>query len=952
MNQPPCNLKSTKPLALSHAVLIVMLAAALSLSGCAGGRARSVVDTPEVALEIEKYTLDNGLEVILHKDDRLPIVAVNLWYHVGPANEAADRTGFAHLFEHMMFQGSAHTEADSFFKHLENAGASMVNGTTDFDRTNYMEDVPSNQLELALWLESDRMGFLLEKVDQTMLSNQQDVVRNERRQSTENAPYGLPEEELYQLLFDENHPYHGNVIGSHEDIQAAKLEDVHDFFKQYYAPNNASIAIVGDFDEDTTKAWIEKYFGSIPRGAAVEPVDVRTAPITEERRAVVTDEVELPRVYMAWITPPIFTPGDAEAMIAAKIFGGGKSSRLYKALVYEQKIAQNVWVGLYPLSLGSVLEISATAKPGHSAKEIEQAIDAELKDFVANPPTPEELTAAKNAFQSQIIRSLEKLGGFGGVADRLNYYNHHLGDPGYLNQDLERFATVTTTDVQAFAASSLGRDARVVVHAIPGEKKLPPNPATPPPPETAEIEIESREPWRNEIPQAGPTPAITLAKAEEFALSNGLRVYVVESHALPVVATALIVRAGSAADPIDQPGLSAFTAAMLDEGTASRDALGIARDLKELGARMRIQSWPDANYITLWSLKRNAAEAMEIMSDVVLAPSFPTNEIERVRDHRITSILQESDSPYNTATRVLWPALYGAEHPYGHVSSGTEESLTKIPRDDLVNFYERGFHPANAALIVAGDLTPTEARTLAETSFGGWAGSGELTPRPSAGERAPERVIVVDKPKAPQTMVLIAQTSVERSHPDYEKLKLMNQVLGGLFSSRLNMNLREKHGYSYGAYSWLTESRGVGPLFVQSSVRADVTGASVEQMLIEVEGMLQKEVTPAELELAKESISRTLPALFETTQRAVETVGELYVYDLPANHYEGLPSRIRALTAAEVFEATKMHLRPDQMTITTVGDHGTIRRQLAPLELGTIVTRTPDGKEVGPSPGP
>jgi zinc protease len=236
---------------------MVMVTAALSLGGCAGGRAGSVVDTTEVTLEIEKYTLDNGLEIILHQDDRLPIVAVNLWYHVGPANEAADRTGFAHLFEHMMFQGSAHTEADSFFKHLENAGASMVNGTTDFDRTNYMEDVPSNQLELALWLESDRMGFLLEKVDQTMLSNQQDVVRNERRQSTENAPYGLPEEELYDLLFDENHPYHGNVIGSHEDIQAAKLEDVHDFFKQYYAPNNASIAIVGDFDEDTTKAWIE-----------------------------------------------------------------------------------------------------------------------------------------------------------------------------------------------------------------------------------------------------------------------------------------------------------------------------------------------------------------------------------------------------------------------------------------------------------------------------------------------------------------------------------------------------------------------------------------------------------------------------------------------------------------------------------------------------------------------
>ena len=944
------DLKPTNPCALSLVAMITMLAATLSLSGCAGVGARGRGDRPDVALEVEKYTLDNGLEVILRKDDRLPIVAVNLWYHVGPVNEAAGRTGFAHLFEHMMFQGSAHTEADSFFKHLESAGASMVNGTTGFDRTNYMEDVPSNQLELALWLESDRMGFLLEKIDQTMLSNQQDVVRNERRQSIENAPYGLPWEAFYHLLFDKSHPYYASVIGSHEDIQAAKLEDVHDFFKQYYAPNNASIAIVGDFDEATTRAWLEKYFGSIPRGPEVEPVDVHTAPITEERRAVVTDKVELPRVLMGWITAPIFTPGDAEAEIAAQILAGGKASRLYKSLVYEQKIAQDVDATQYSLTLGSIFEVTATAKPGHSAKEIETAIDAELENFVANGPTQQELTAAKNAILSDIVMGLEKLGGFGGVADRLNYYNHHLGDPGYLNEDLERYAAVTVSDVQAFAASALGRDARAIVHAIPGDKKLPPSPATPPTPETAKIEIEIREPWRNEIPQAGPLPTTALAKAEEFALSNGLRVYLVESHALPVVAAALIVRSGSAADPIDLPGLSAFSAAMLDEGTASRDALEIARDLEELGARMSIRSQRDASYITLRALKGNAAKAMEIMSDVVLAPSFPTSEIERVRNDRITSIIQESDSPYRAALRVLWPALYGSEHPYGHVSSGTAESLGRISRDDLVNFYADKFNPANAALILAGDFTPSEARALAEASFGDWAGSTEAAQQPSAGARAPERVIVVDKPEAPQTMVLMAQTSVERSHPDYEKLNTMNQVMGGLFSSRINMNLRETHGYSYGAWSWLAESRGVGPLFVRSSVRADVTGASVKEMLNEIEGMLQKEVTPEELDLAKASISRSLPALFETSRRTVGTVGALYVYDLPANYYEGLPARIGALSAAEVFEATKRHLKPDQMLIVTVGDRETIQQQLAPLELGTITVRTPDDKEASSAP--
>jgi zinc protease len=790
------------------------------------------------------------------------------------------------------------------------------------------------------------MGFLLEKIDQAMLSNQQDVVRNERRQSVENAPYGLPEEEFFHLLFDENHPYYASVIGSHEDIQAAKLDDVHDFFKQYYAPNNASIAIVGDFDEATTRAWLEKYFGSIPRGPEVELVDVHTAPITEERRAVVTDKVELPRVLMGWITAPVLRPGDAEADVAAQILAGGKASRLYKSLVYEQKIAQDVGAGQYSLTLGSVFEINATAKPGHSAKEIEEAIDAELEGFVANGPTQEELTAAKNAILSRIVMGLEKLGGFGGVADRLNYYNHHLGDPGYLNQDLERYAAVTVSDVQAFAASALRRDARAIVHAIPGDKKLPPSPATPPMPETAEIEIdraeiesETGEAWRNEIPPAGPLPTTALARAEEFALPNGLRVFLVESHALPVMAAGLIVRSGSAADPIGLPGLAAFSAAMLDEGTASRNALGIARDLEELGARMSITSQADASYITLRTLKGNADKAMEIMSDVVLAPSFPTGEIERVRNDRITSIIQESDSPYRAAVRVLKPALYGSEHPYGHVSSGTEKSLAKISRDDLVNFYASNFNPTNAALIVAGDLTLTEARTLAEASFGSWTGSGGETPQPSAGTPAPERVIIVDKPEAPQTMVLMAQTGLERSHPDFEKLDTMNQVMGGLFSSRINMNLREEHGYSYGARSWLAKRRGVGPLLIRSSVRADVTGLSVLEMLSEVEGMLEKEVTPEELELAKASISRSLPALFETSQRTVDTVGELYVYDLPADYYEGLPARIDALTAAEVFEATKRHLEPDQMIIITVGDRGTIQQQLAPLELGTIAVR-------------
>src|SRR5687768_1915990 len=371
------------------ALMLMVLVSVLSLGAQAPER-----DIPK--LDIEKYTLPNGLEVILSEDHRVPLVGVDLWYHVGPAHEAPGRTGFAHLFEHMMFQGSKHIESDAHFKLLAGAGATGINGTTGFDRTNYFETMPSNQLELALWLESDRMGYLLETVDQAKLSNQQDVVRNERRQSFENRPYGVVEEAMFQALFPKGHPYHGMVIGSHADIQAAKLDDVREFFRQYYAPNNATIAIAGDIDKPATKKLIEKYFGTLKRGPAVPPVNVKTEPITSERRLVVEDRVELPRIYMAWITPPFFKEGDADADIAASILGQGRVSRLYKKLEYEKQIAQNVTAYQYSTMLGSIFAIEATARPGKTLKELEAVINEEIELLRTKGATSAEVDRARN----------------------------------------------------------------------------------------------------------------------------------------------------------------------------------------------------------------------------------------------------------------------------------------------------------------------------------------------------------------------------------------------------------------------------------------------------------------------------------------------------------------------------------------------------------------------------
>ncbi len=443
----------------------VLLAGALPIGIAASSPAVAADVAPD--LPVERYTLPNGLEVLLSRDTRVPLVAVNLWYHVGAKNEVAGRSGFAHLFEHIMFQGSRNVAEDTFFQYLEGAGAPMVNGTTDFDRTNYFETVPSNQLELALWLESDRMGWLLDTLTQERLDNQKAVVRKERQQSTENVPYGVAEERYFQLLFPAPHPYNGVVIGSHQDLEAATLDDVKGFFSTFYVPNNATLAIVGDYDPATIKPLVEKYFGSVPGGAEPPALQVKTEPITAERRVALTDEVELPKVYMGWITPSAFAPGDADLQLAASVLAEGKSSRLYAELVQKQQIAQSVNAYQYPLTLGSVFGVEILGKPGQSPEALEKAAWSVIEGLRAAPPTAEEVARAHRSWQAQMLRGLESLGGFGGKADVLNYYNHHVGDPDHLAKDFARFSAVTPASIHAAFSEQIKADNRVVVHVTP-----------------------------------------------------------------------------------------------------------------------------------------------------------------------------------------------------------------------------------------------------------------------------------------------------------------------------------------------------------------------------------------------------------------------------------------------------------------------------------------------------
>jgi zinc protease len=425
---------------------------------------------PQIAFE--KYRLPNGLTVILSEDHRAPVAAVDLWYHVGAVNERKGKSGFAHLFEHLMFQGSKHLHGDerTVFATLERNGATNLNGTTEWDRTNYFETMPADRIELALWLESDRMGFLLDTVDQKKLDTQRDVVRNEKRQSIENVPYGKAEEHLVELLYPQPNPYFGYVIGSHEDLQAASLEDVKDFFRTYYSPSNASLSIVGDFKIADVRPLVEKYFGPIVRGPEKPPVTAKTEPHHKEVRETMADQVQLAKILMAWVGPKPLEGSAVNALM--RILGAGKSSRLYHDLVYEKKIAQDISASWDPsMQLGGIIEVAATVQAGHSPQEVEAALTEEIKRLRDEPPTEAELERAKRNEQARLFTALENVGGFGGKADLLNYFEMWAGDPGYFSKSLEDFLAVKREDVQKAAQQFMRDDARVVITVLPEQKQ-------------------------------------------------------------------------------------------------------------------------------------------------------------------------------------------------------------------------------------------------------------------------------------------------------------------------------------------------------------------------------------------------------------------------------------------------------------------------------------------------
>jgi len=873
-----------------------------------------------VTISFEKHTLSNGLDVILHEDHNIPVVAVNVWYHVGSKDEEIGRTGFAHLFEHVMFEGSKHHNS-SHFDPLQKAGANL-NGSTTPDRTNYWEDVPTNYLDLALWLESDRMGFLLDALDQQRLDIQRDVVKNERRQSYENRPYGMAHWHLQEALYPMPHPYHWMTIGSQEDLDAADLDDIKNFFKRFYTPSNASLAIAGDIDMGQALEMVNHYFGDLPPGEAVPRKGRHDSSLRGRIELEMRDSVTLPRTYIAWPTPPEGDIDDAPLEIYQAIMSDGLTSRLHKSLVYEKQIAQSANMRYHSSEIAGQCILSVTAAEGHELDEVEAAADAEMARLLREPPTDEEITRVKNRIEASHFRQLARIGGFGGRADQLNHYSVFSADPDLINTSLDKYMSVTREDVMRVAESVLGEN-QVRLRVLP-EPTLSPA--------TVTIDRTVMPPPKSEPVFNPPTPTRT-------KLSNGMGVSVIEQRGMPIVAFGVLMDAGASRDPENLPGLAGFTAQMLPEGTTTKTSQEIAQAFEFIGSRISADGRREYTLLSAETLTKHWPTALELTADLVLNPNFPDHEIERVRREHLTELRRGKDEPNAVAEQLMAGLVFQSNSGYGHPLSGTEKSIAALTRDDMVSQFSRDYTPANANLIVVGDVSIDEVAKRAEAVFGSWKGgpsaNGQAVVEPSNGTAT---IYLVDRPGAPQSVIRALNTTIPRLHPDYLGLTLMNYAFGGQFSARLNQNLRQEKGYSYGYQSHVQWFRGPSLMLAGGSVQTEVTKESVFETLKEYNEVRgSRPISEEELENAKASVLRSFPANFERPGAIMGQVLQMVQFGLPDDYLQTVRANVEAVTLDDVHRITQELVRPDQLKILVVGDRQQIETGLRELDLPTVV---------------
>ena len=926
-------------LPMRHAAFLAAAALLLAAPSCVLAQSAAPVPASVLARSVnipfEAFTLDNGLRVVVHTDRKAPVVAVAAWYNVGSKDEPEGQTGFAHLFEHIGLFNPTENLPGGLMEPLRAMGATDWNGTTWFDRTNFFQTVPTSALDQALYMESDRMGHLLGALNQERLTNQIGVVQNEKRQG-DNQPYGLVYYAQLEALFPPGHPYSHSTIGSMADLDAASLDDLRQWHRDNYGPNNAVLVIAGDIDAATARRKVEQFFGHIPRGAQNEPAQADIPTLEARIDRTMRDRVPNTRLYRTWIVPGTLDEASADLDVAASVLGGLASSRLDSALVRGDETATSVATRYQAFQRLGNFQIVVNLKQGGDIAAVSARLDQLIGDFVDQGPTADEVARVVTSRLSQQIQALEPVGGFEGKAVVLAEGELYADDPGFYRRELAALSAVTPASVKAVMGRWLTRPV-LAVQVDPGERDAYAEAATDraPPAAAQPLAFTPREP----MPGVGPMKALDFPDIERASLSNGMEVIYARSATVPITRVAVEFDAGQAADPAQAPGAQRLMLDLLTEGTESRTAVQIAEQEERLGAAIGALASTDRTAVTLTTVSANLEPSLDLLVDVLRNPAFRSADVERRRNQQLAAIARELSTPASMGIRTLLPMVYGETHPYGRagLGMGTVEAVRDLNRDDLRFFHQTWIRPDNAQLFVVSDRSLSELTPLLEARFGAWS-----PPTVAKGVKAfdgavPEgvsRIVLIDRPQSPQSVILGGLVLPVTGRDDLLTLDAANEVIGSGFLSRINQDIRETRGWSYGLFGSIDMAEHQSSYTIYAPVQSNRTGESIAALIDQYRAFLSdRGVTAAERESTINGSVRELPGRFETSTAVLAALRSNALYGRPDNYWETLASRYEAMTAEAMDAEARRVIAYENFVWVVVGDVATVRPQLESLGL-------------------
>ncbi len=883
-------------------------------------------DRKAYAIPYKKFVLPNGLTLIVHEDHNVPIVGVNMWYHVGSRNEKRGKTGFAHLFEHFFFNGSENYP-HGFREAMDDLGANNRNGTTNGDRTNFFEDVPVSALERTLFLESDRMGYLANYISKEMLERERGVVQNEKRQG-ENQPYGRVRDEVSAKMYPYSHPYSWSTIGSMDDLNAASLEDIKAWYRTYYGPNNAVIALAGDITPERALALVTKYFGAIPPGPALARAASWVPQLDRNIRDEMEDQVPQVRVYRSYHAAP-WKSADVQYLgLLGEVLTGSKSARLTRRLVYEKGLATSVSATMNDSEIASTFDVVVMLKPGADQAVVEREVDLALNEMMEKGPGAAELARAQTSALTGYSRSIERLGGFGGRSDLLAESMTFGGSPDAYLDNLQTMATATPADIKAAANRWL--------HANHYTMTVKP---------FVKLAATKSDLDRKQLPALGAAPDVTFPAIARTQLKNGLKVMLIERHSAPIVNVALALDAGSASETLDQAGLASMTLDLLDKGSKTRNAFQMSDALEAIGARLYTTNSADLSFVRLQASAANLRPALDLMADAALHPAFAQDQFVLQKQRRMAQIGQEKAQANGLAMRIMPAILYGAGHPYGKPSSGTEKSVEAFSRDDLARWHAQWFRPGSATLIVTGDTTLDKLMPALEASFGQWAaGSAPAKSVALVAPTAGKRVFLIDKPDAPQSTIVAAHISQAQGQGEDLAIEPVMQDFGGMATSRLNRNLRLDKHWSYGTSGQLTAVRGQRAFLVMAPVQTDKTREAMQEVAKEVGDIAgARPIAGEEFTSIMRNMTSRLAGRFETLSALESAAIATVNLGLPDKHWSNYAANMRKLSEPQLAAAAQKFIRPGEVVWIVVGDLRKIEAGVRELGWGEVTVLNADG---------